>query len=82
MAESERFTELNEAAQRQQEAENMRCLREVQARLQPENHPDFDGLHCVEPRCGEVIPKARLAMGRIRCVSCQEALERSVKRRA
>jgi hypothetical protein len=81
LADSERYTELNEAAQRQQEAENFRCLREVQARLQPESHPDFDGMHCVEPRCAVVLPKARLEMGRIRCVSCQEALERSMKRR-
>ena len=30
-----------------------------------------------ECECGEQIPEARLRLGRIRCVSCQEALERS-----
>lgn len=75
LADSERYTELNEAAQRQQEAENLRCLKEVQARLQPETDPDFDGKHCVE--CWDLIPKARLEQGRIRCVKCQDAKERS-----
>jgi len=30
-----------------------------------------------ECECGDPIPEARLHLGRIRCVSCQEALERS-----
>jgi len=30
-----------------------------------------------ECECGDPIPEARLRLGRIRCVSCQEALERS-----
>lgn len=30
-----------------------------------------------ECECGEPIPEARLRLGRIRCVECQERLERS-----
>lgn len=77
LADSERYTELNEAAQRQQEATNERALREVQARLQPETDPDFDGKHCVG--CWGLIPKARLEQGRVRCVLCQEDKERLSK---
>jgi RNA polymerase-binding transcription factor DksA len=40
----------------------------------PEKHPSFDGESCI--KCGEVIPTARLLMGRIRCVACQTILER------
>jgi RNA polymerase-binding transcription factor DksA len=42
-------------------------------RLRPENHPDFDGSHCVE--CGDDLPAQRLAMGRVRCTHCQSMLE-------
>ena len=41
----------------------------------PETHPDFDGESCVEPDCGDLIPAARLAMGKIRCVACQTKKE-------
>ena len=39
----------------------------------PEAHPDFDGETCVS--CGDNIPPARLAMGRVRCVICQSRIE-------
>ncbi|MHB8388016.1 MAG: TraR/DksA C4-type zinc finger protein [Acidobacteriaceae bacterium] len=39
----------------------------------PESHPDFDGVRCVE--CDEKIPALRLALGKVRCVDCQIALE-------
>lgn len=39
----------------------------------PETHPDFDGACCVD--CGNDIPKARLALGKVRCVDCQSARE-------
>jgi RNA polymerase-binding transcription factor DksA len=29
--------------------------------------------------CGEPIPEARLRLGRIRCVDCQDAIERSAR---
>ncbi|WP_303784074.1 TraR/DksA C4-type zinc finger protein [Azovibrio restrictus] len=56
---------------------NADALRDARLKAQPETHPDFDGKHCVE--CGEIIPKARLAMGRVRCVECQSVLERHRK---
>lgn len=56
-----------------QMAENEHALAKVKAKLAPETHPDFDGKTCLE--CGDKIPKARLAMGKIRCVHCQTALE-------
>lgn len=57
----------------------LRELAEIQyrARLanQPEHDPSFDGRHCVECHCD--IPRRRLAMGKVRCVDCQEDLDRS-----
>lgn len=72
---SERYTELNEQAQRQQEEINQTALDAVRKGLLPQSHPDFDGKHCVE--CGNLVPFKRLEMGRIRCVGCQNAQERS-----
>lgn len=45
-----------------------------QEKLKPETHPDFDGEHCVS--CDVEIPALRLEMGKVRCVNCQQALER------
>lgn len=39
-----------------------------------ETHPDFDGETCID--CGDDIPEGRLALGKIRCVHCQELLEK------
>lgn len=36
----------------------------------------FDGAHCVEEDCGDEIPAGRLALGKIRCVTCQAAKEK------
>lgn len=55
----------------------------LKAQLQksrPEQHPDFDGTHCVD--CGVKIPKPRLALGRVRCFDCQDYLERTAQARA
>lgn len=49
------------------------------AKVAPETHPDFDGESCLD--CGDDIPQARLVMGRIRCVHCQEILEKKNKLR-
>ena len=43
-------------------------------KVAPEKHPDFDGESCIS--CGDTIPEQRLKMGRIRCVYCQEEIER------
>lgn len=56
----------------------LREIAEVQQRArmanQPERDPSFDGRHCVECRCS--IPPKRLALGKVRCVDCQEDLDR------
>lgn len=46
----------------------------------PESDPRFDGKSCVEEDCGVAIPAGRLALGRIRCVECQELIERRGRR--
>lgn len=51
------------------------AARRARGKSGPESHFGFDGLHCVEPRCGEEIPEARRAMGRVRCVDCQTLKE-------
>jgi RNA polymerase-binding transcription factor DksA len=53
------------------------ALEAHKAKVAKETHPDFDGESCID--CGEEIPQLRLSMGRIRCVYCQEALERKNK---
>lgn len=48
----------------------------------PQTHAEFDGKHCVglwnEP-CGEELPQARLDLGRVRCVACQEVIDSHAK---
>lgn len=52
---------------------NADALRDARRKAQPETHPDFDGKHCVD--CGDEIPEARLALGRVRCIECQSEIE-------
>ena len=44
-----------------------------------ETHPDFDGENCVI--CGETLIALRLTLGKIRCVDCQEHIERQQNRK-
>lgn len=53
----------------------------TRAKVAPEQHPDFDGKHCVDEDCGIEIPAARLAMHRIRCVDCQARREAVARRK-
>ncbi len=53
------------------------ALEAHKAKVAPESHPDFDGESCLD--CGDTIPEVRLNMGKIRCVYCQEALEKKNK---
>ena len=53
------------------------ALRRALGKSKPETHPDYDGEHCVDENCGIVIPAARRALGKVRCVECQSLLERS-----
>ena len=57
--------------------ENALALERAKAAMAPETHPDFDGETCV--KCGDDIPEARLKMGKVRCVICQDQLERKGK---
>jgi RNA polymerase-binding transcription factor DksA len=41
----------------------------------PEVDHRFDGEHCVEEHCEADLPPARLQLGKVRCVDCQQALE-------
>ena len=54
------------------------CTEEAERRIRkqvgPETHPDFDGMHCVT--CEEPIPLLRLTLGKVRCVYCQDDLEK------
>lgn len=61
-----------EAELREKAVENTRRL------AAPETHPDFDGIHCVD--CGDPIHHARLSLGKVRCINCQEYLERMYAR--
>ena len=40
----------------------------------PETHPNFNGADCVD--CGDPLPNARLLWRKVRCTSCQTALEK------
>ncbi|MBT9176621.1 MAG: hypothetical protein DDT20_00941 [Firmicutes bacterium] len=42
----------------------------------PEVHPDFDGSHCID--CEDDIPVGRLLLNKVRCVYCQQRVERRV----
>ncbi len=56
------------------------CLADAERRARgksgPERDPRFDGKHCVEESCGAELPRERLNAGRVRCVDCQEILEK------
>lgn len=53
------------------------ALNRHKEKLAPETHPDFDGETCIG--CGVDIPVLRLNMGKIRCVDCQDKLEKRKK---
>lgn len=63
----------NERASLVEQAFNSASVAEVRMRLAPESHPHFNGRDCVD--CWDELPAERLADGRVRCVSCQTALE-------
>lgn len=51
-------------------------------KAKPEQVQNPDGTWPVTVcECGDPIPPARLALGRIRCVACQEDLEKDEQRR-
>ena len=64
----------DEATQRFREAKEA----EIRQKLKPEQVQNDDGTwpheFCVE--CGDDLPLGRIELGRIRCVVCQEKIER------
>lgn len=79
MAENERmlsgevYDEADQAQMRQQH--EIEALTSQQF-FKAEQHPNFDGVHCVNPDCEEPLPEARIKHGRIYCIHCQERIER------
>jgi RNA polymerase-binding transcription factor DksA len=53
------------------------ALEAAREKTRPQSHPNFDGEHCVD--CADPIPPERLAFGRVRCVACQEIIEREAR---
>lgn len=78
IAEFERTADENERATLAEEQFTDAAIEAVREKAQPESHPDFDGAHCVE--CEALLPPARLALGRVRCVTCQAQLEHEARR--
>ena len=77
IAEFERTADENERATLIEVQFTDAALEAAREKAKPQFHVDFDGAHCVE--CGEAIPAVRLALGRVRCVACQEHLEREAR---
>lgn len=71
---TERSADELEAAEEIREQIRDDGLARVRAQL-TQSHPDFDGIHCVNPKCGEELPPVRIAYKRVRCAPCQQALE-------
>jgi hypothetical protein len=63
-----------EMAERLDSAQRDASVAAASRAAQAESHPNFDGQHCID--CDGEIPAGRLALGRIRCVYCQESRER------
>lgn len=54
-----------------------KAVEAVTSRLRAEHHPDFNGVDCLE--CAEPLMPLRLTDRRMRCVPCQDRLERRIK---
>jgi RNA polymerase-binding transcription factor DksA len=53
----------------------------VRSLAAPEQRQNADGTWPTpECECGEAIPEGRLRLGKIRCISCQEDLEKGRRR--
>ena len=71
---SDMFNEQNiQVAQKSLENHINRSIHRAAILSAPQSSPNFNGCDCV--RCGDPIPEKRLALGRIRCIECQTALE-------
>lgn len=76
---TQRFADDGEAASALEFAFNQEALRHTLARIRRGVDPSFDGVHCID--CESPIPKDRVALGKDRCVPCQELIDRDQRRR-
>lgn len=63
--------EFDQAAE-MEEAHRQAAIARVRSEATPAG---FDGVHCAEPACGDEIPAQRLALGKFRCLACQQRKE-------
>ncbi len=71
--EQEAFADENDRASMIELQNNQEALERARQLVSAETHPEFDGSHCVV--CDAKIPKARLALMKVRCVECQSRIE-------
>ena len=74
----QRFSDQSDAASAIEARFTRDALRGALARGRERIDPRFDGAHCVD--CDADIPAARLALGKSRCIGCQEVVERQAGR--
>lgn len=81
MSEFERMSDQIDQAQQINEAHQAASVEAARQKNRPEQIQNPDGTwphtHCVE--CEDEIPAGRLALGKVRCVHCQEFLEKHGK---
>ena len=70
----QRFSDDSDAASAIETRFTHEALRGALARGRERIDPRFDGEHCID--CNADIPAARLALGKSRCIGCQEIVER------
>lgn len=74
------MADLMDEVQRWNELHTEVSLKNQSIKVMPEQHPDFDGQHCVD--CADPVEPERLTWGRIRCAGCQDLKEREDAARA
>ncbi len=79
LEEVERTADESDRASQIEFSHNLECLDRIRLMTRPESHPAFDGAHCVT--CDDPLPRERLGLGRVRCVTCQTTIERAAQRR-
>ena len=63
-----------EMAEKLEQEQRRQAIAAAALRAAPETHPKFNGKDCLN--YDGKIPKGQLALDRIRCVHCQELIER------
>lgn len=73
----QRFADDCDAASANEMRFNQEALRGALRGARRLPDPRFDGTHCVD--CEAVIPAGRRALGKDRCIACQEVAERQAR---